>query len=92
MPVLVGFVPVQGSGEVAEDGQQLRDLGHQSVKQPTPAGNGYHGPLSYDELPSSLLVKADAHVPNVPYNRAQAQTLTLRPNVSCIVVHIVVHC
>ena len=45
MPVLVGFVPVQSSGEVAEDGQQLRDLGHQSVKQPTPAVYSLSPPL-----------------------------------------------
>ena len=73
LPIVLASVPVQGSGEVAQDGhaddggQQLRDLGRQSAKQPTPAGNGYHGPPSYDEPPSSLLVKAGAHVPKVPH-------------------------
>ena len=72
LPIVLAFVPVQSSGEVAQDGhayddgQQLRNLGRQSAKQPTPAGNGYHGPPSY-EPPSSFLVKADPHVPNVPY-------------------------
>ena len=70
LPVVSGSVPVQSSDEVAQgghaddDGQEHRDLSHQSAKQPTPAGNGYHGPY---EPPSSFLVKADAHVPNVPY-------------------------
>ena len=73
LPIVLASVPGQSSGEVAQDGhadddgQQLRDLSHQSAKQPTPAGNGYHGPPSYDEPPSSLLVKAGAHVPNVPH-------------------------
>ena len=56
--MLIGFFPVQSS---AEDGQQL---GHQLA---TPAGNVHHGPPSSYEPSSSLLVKADAHVPNVPY-------------------------
>ena len=61
MPVLMGFFPVQSS---AENGQQL---GNQLAKQPTPAGNVHHGPPSSYEPSSSLLVKAHAHVPNVPY-------------------------
>ena len=56
--MLIGFFPVQSS---AEDGKQL---GHQLA---TPAGNVHHGPPSSYEPSSSLLVKADAHVPNVPY-------------------------
>ena len=63
LPIVLASVPVQRSGEVAhEDGHADDD-----AKQSTPAGNDYHGPPSYDEPPSSLLVKADAHVPNVPY-------------------------
>ena len=62
LPIVLASVPVQGSGEVAQDGHADDD-----AKQSTPAGNEYHGPPSYDEPPSSLLVKAGAHVPNVPH-------------------------
>ena len=71
LPIVLASVPNQSSGKVAQDGhadddgQQVGDLSHQLAKQPTPAGNGYHGTPSYDEPPSSLLVKADSHVPNV---------------------------
>ena len=62
LPIVLASVPAQSSGGVAQDGHADDD-----AKQSTPAGNEYHGPPSYDEPPSSLLVKADAHVPNVPY-------------------------
>ena len=65
VPIVLASVPIQSSGEVAQDGHAGDS--HQLAKQPTPAGNGYHGPPSYDEPPSSLLVKAGAHVPNVPH-------------------------